>query len=146
MPAENLDTTNAKPCGACTLVCAGPGTGTRKRQTKLWKKCRKTRSICEKNVILNFPTTKVWLKQGKRARKLLIITIMSNQLLHAKFMQCECRLPPLLPLPLNRTPTYIYPPTPFWPSSLGILISGGIVCFLLNHTELSARQYMLAGL
>jgi len=43
-------------------------------------------------------------------------TIMSNQLLHDKFIaiQSECRLPPLLPLHLtgNRTPTYTYPPTP----------------------------------
>ena len=29
-------------------------------------------------------------------------------------MQCDCRLFPLLLLPLNRTPAYTYPPTPFW--------------------------------
>ena len=36
---------------------------------------------------------KVWLKQGKL---------------------CECRFTPLLPLPLNKTPTYTYPPASVW--------------------------------
>jgi len=40
--------------------------------------------------------------------------IVSNQYLHDKFILCECRLAPLLPLPLNRTPMYAYPPTPLW--------------------------------
>jgi len=38
--------------------------------------------------------------------------IIEHQLLHDKFMQRECRLAPLLPLPLNRTPVYTYLPTP----------------------------------
>jgi len=41
---------------------------------------------------------------------------MKNPLLYDKFIRCECRLPPLLSLPLNRIPTYTYPrpPAPFW--------------------------------
>jgi len=52
LPAKthDLKTTNAKTCRACALARAG--TGTRKRQPKLWKKCLKNRSICEINVIL----------------------------------------------------------------------------------------------
>jgi len=43
------------------------------------------------------------LYSQRRQGSCWIITIMSNQLLHDQIILCECHLPPLLPLPLNRT-------------------------------------------
>jgi len=43
-----------------------------------------------------------------------MIANLRNRSWHDTLMQCECRLLPLLPMPLNRTLTYTYPPAPFW--------------------------------
>jgi len=61
---------------------------------------------------------------------------MNNQLFYDKFLRCECRLPPLLSLPLNRTPTYTCSLTPF--QTLFFLL-GGIVSSCL-HTKNSAQD------
>ena len=65
----------------------------------------------------------------------------------------ECHLPPLLPLPLNRTPTYTYPPTPFW--TLLLLLASQLHLFtnptrstilviLRIHRPLLTLWYLLA--
>ena len=84
-----------------------------KKPINLWEKCHFWTS--EK--------IQVWLKseEEKRERKLLdhyrnkqYIVGLNNQLLHDKIILYECCRPPLHPSPLHRTPTYTYPPTPFW--------------------------------
>jgi len=70
LPAENIDTTNAKTSRACTLARAG--TDARTRQNKLSKKIvGKTDQFMKKTSFGIFRKIKVPLKQGKRARKLL---------------------------------------------------------------------------
>jgi len=61
----------------------------------------KKRFILWKNVIFklskNYDSGK---ERGKGSCWIMtIIMMMSSQLLHDKFILCECRLPPLLPLP-----------------------------------------------
>jgi len=61
---------------------------------------------------------------------------MNNPLSYDKFIRCECCLPPLLSLPLNRTPTYTYPPTPF--RTLFFLLNGIVSSCL--HTKNSVQE------
>jgi len=109
---------------------AHAGTGTRNTQPKLCKnfeKIGKTDQFVKKTSFLNFrkkesTTQATWRKEGKK--KCRIIRIMSNELVHDHIILCH--LPPLLLLPLNRTPrtpilrsdAFLNPPLP-----LGIPIS-----------------------